>query len=166
MRQDTIIHGLVSYQTLCLKGKHRCSFTWRQRPVDRAEQREITTKIRMTQLAVKRLEINGVCLTNQSSQGAVRDGGWETDNNEVLVVAKLLHFYALFRHHVQLLQGVGLLRVPDGTNHVWGDGRAVEIRNNNLTKTFKLDTLQQQTQDSESSSGLHTSKVENTYWCG
>lgn len=30
----TIINKLVSYRTLCLKGKHRCSFTCRQRPED------------------------------------------------------------------------------------------------------------------------------------
>lgn len=76
--------------------------------------------------SLKPLEIKGVCvckhacvrLTNQSGQGAVRDGGRESNNNEVLVFAKLLHLYTLFRHHVQLLQGVGLLRVPDGPNHV------------------------------------------------
>lgn len=59
-----------------------------------------------------------VCLTDQSGQRAVRDGGREADNDEVLVVAQLLHLHTLLRHHVQLLQGVGLLRVPDGPNHI------------------------------------------------
>lgn len=144
MRQEnfaTIISRLVSYQTLCLKGKHRCSFTWRQRPADRAKQYGITTKIRMTQLvacsetSVKRLEIKDVCvcLTNQSGQGAVWDGGRETNNNKILLIAELLHLYTLFRHHVQLLQGVGLLRVPDGPNHICMEeqlksGKAIRIK--------------------------------------
>lgn len=58
-------------------------------------------------------------LTDQSGQRAVRDGWRELDNDEVLVLSQLLDLHTLLRHHVQLLQGVGLLRVPDRSDHIW-----------------------------------------------
>ena len=58
-------------------------------------------------------------LTDQSGQRAVRDGWRELDNDEVLVLSELLDLHTLLRHHVQLLQGVGLLRVPDRSDHIW-----------------------------------------------
>lgn len=58
-------------------------------------------------------------LTDQGSQRAVGDGWGELDNDEVLVLSELLDLHTLLRHHVQLLQGVGLLRVPNRSDHIW-----------------------------------------------
>lgn len=58
-------------------------------------------------------------LTDQSGQRAVRDRRGELDDDEVLVLSELLDLHTFLRHHVQLLQGVGLLRVPDRSNHIW-----------------------------------------------
>lgn len=59
-----------------------------------------------------------VCLTDERGQGAVRDGGRELDDDEVLVLSQLLDLHTLLRHHLQLLQGVRLLRVPDRPDHI------------------------------------------------
>lgn len=75
-------------------------------------------------------------LTDQSSQRAVRDGWRELDNDQVLLLAELLDLHALLRHHVQLLQGVGLLRVPDRSDHIWhrtGDTELVKAFSNTTT---------------------------------
>lgn len=66
-----------------------------------------------------RVLLSAEWLTDQSGQRAVGDGWRELDNDEVLVLSELPDLHAFLRHHVQLLQGVGLLRVPDRSNHIW-----------------------------------------------
>lgn len=58
-------------------------------------------------------------LTDEGGQGAVRNGRGELDDDKVLIVAQLLDLHAFLCHHVQLLQCVGLLRVSDGSDHIW-----------------------------------------------
>lgn len=41
------------------------------------------------------------------------------DDNQILIITHLLHLHAALRHHFQLFQGVGFLRVPDGSDYIY-----------------------------------------------
>lgn len=56
--------------------------------------------------------------TYQSGQRAVRYGGRELNDDQIFIVPELLHLHTLLRHDVQLLQSVGLLRIPNRPNHI------------------------------------------------